>query len=384
MISPAWIAWFQLRRQKTRFAVAMAGVAFAVALMFMQLGFQDALFNSAVTVHRRLKGDLFLVHPQYNVIVRDTFFPRVRLYQALGMGGVAWVSPVYFGTAPWKNPETGRNWPIFILGIDPVVDLFDSPAVEAQRTVLRYPDVVLYDEYSRSEFGPIPAILRDHDRVVTEILNRTVVVRGLFQMGTSFGIDATILTSDLNFLRIMRHRTAEQVGIGVIGLKPGVSPEAVQTAMRAVLPHDVQVLTKPELLEQELTHWAQATPIGFVFTFGVVMGLVVGMIIVYQILFANISDHLKEYATLKAMGYGHRYLAGIVLCEATILACAGFVPGLLVCERLYAVARRATMLPMTIEPVRTAEVLLLTLGMCWASALIAVRKLRAADPADVF
>jgi putative ABC transport system permease protein len=118
--------------------------------------------------------------------------------------------------------------------------------------------------------------------------------------------------------------------------------------------------------------------------FGVIMGLVVGMIIVYQILFADISDHLKEYATLKAMGYANRYLSGVVLMEATILGVIGFVPGVAICERLYAVAKQATMLPMAIAPLRAAEVLGLTLVMCWGSALIAMRKLRAADPADVF
>ena len=109
-----------------------------------------------------------------------------------------------------------------------------------------------------------------------------------------------------------------------------------------------------------------------------------GLIIVYQILFADISDHLKEYATLKAMGYANRYLVGVVLMEATILAFAGFVPGVAVCAWSFTVARRATLLPMAVDAVRAAEVLCLTLVMCWASALIAVRKLRAADPADVF
>jgi putative ABC transport system permease protein len=158
----------------------------------------------------------------------------------------------------------------------------------------------------------------------------------------------------------------------------------VQAALRAALPADVLILTKQELVDREVGYWARATPIGFVFAFGVVMGLVVGMIIVYQILFADISDHLKEYATLKAMGYPNRYLAVVVLMEATFLGLVGFVPGVAVCDRLYAIAKQATMLPMAIDPVRAAEVLLLTLVMCWGSAMLAVRKLRSADPADVF
>jgi putative ABC transport system permease protein len=138
------------------------------------------------------------------------------------------------------------------------------------------------------------------------------------------------------------------------------------------------------MLAHEIRYWASGTPIGFVFTFGVIMGLVVGMIIVYQILFAEIADHLKEYATLKAMGYGNRYLAGVVLMQAAILAAVGFVPAVGLCTWLYAIAGRATGLPMTLAPARAALVFALTLVMCWASALLAIRKLRAADPADVF
>jgi putative ABC transport system permease protein len=384
MISGARLAWLQLRRQKVRFAVAIAGVAFAVILMFMQLGFQDALFRSAVNVHRRLLGQLFFFHPNYNVLAFTSSFPRARLYQALSFDGVESVTPVYTGMATWKNPETGRTRDIFTLGIDPTKDVFDSDEVRTQAHLLRHPDVVLYDEFSRPEFGPVAAMFKAGGDVVTEARNRDVTVRGLFKMGTSFGIDGTIFTSDLNFMRINTHVPPGKVGIGVVRLKPGTNVNAMQARMRAELPKDVKIVTKQEMIDHEVGYWSTATPIGFVFTFGVVMGLVVGMIIVYQILFADISDHLKEYATLKAMGYTNRYLSVVVLFEATILGIAGFFPGVLICERLYAVTKQATMLPMAIEPVRASQVLVLTLVMCWASAMIAMRKLRAADPADVF
>ncbi|MGH7894178.1 MAG: ABC transporter permease DevC [Candidatus Binatia bacterium] len=384
MISGARLAWLQLRRQKTRFAVAIAGVAFAVILMFMQLGFRDALFRSAVNVHSRLKGDLFFFHPHYNVLAFPRTFPRARLYQALAFEGVESVTPVYFGLVPWKNPETGRTRDIFVLGIDPAADAFDSPEVNRQLGLLRFPDVVLYDEYSRPEFGPTAALFKQGEPVASEARHRNVRVGGLFKMGTSFGIDGTIVTSDLNFLRINAHMKPANVGIGAVRLKPGADARTIQAALRAHLPDDVKIVTRAEMLDQEVTYWATATPIGFVFTFGVIMGLVVGMIIVYQILFADISDHLKEYATLKAMGYTNRYLSGVVLFESSILGLVGFVPGVAICERLFAVTKQATMLPMAIEPVRAGEVMVLTLLMCWGSALIAVRKLRAADPADVF
>jgi putative ABC transport system permease protein len=383
VISAGRLAWLQLRRQKIRFAVAIAGVSFAVVLMFMQLGFQDALFRSAVNVHQRLKGDLFFLHPNYNVIAFPIHFPRVRLYQALGFPGVASVTPVYTSPAQWKNTVTGRTRDLLLIGVDPESDVLDVEGFQTKRELLRDPDVLLYDEHSRPEYGPIAATVAAGDTVASELDRRQVTVRGLFRMGASFGVDATMITSDLNFVRIKR-MPFSWVSIGVVQVEPNADVKAVQAALRRHLPRDVKILTRAEMIAAEIGYWASATPIGFVFAFGVVMGLVVGMIIVYQILFADIADHLKEYATLKAMGYANRYLVGVVLMQATILGIVGFFPGLAICERLYAVTQRATMLAMVIEPVRAGQVLLLTIVMCCASALIAVRKLRAADPADVF
>lgn len=384
MLSAARLAWLQLRRQKVRFAVALAGVAFAVVLMLMQFGFRDALFRSAVTLHRRLLADIVLVHPNYNVLAFPTAFPRRRVAQALAYPGVASVASVYFAQGQWQNPATGRTRSIFVVGVDPERPTLDDPAVSALLPLLRRPDVVLFDEYSRPEFGPVPGRLRADGSVQGELNGRRVTVRGLFRQGTSFGIDGTIVTSDLNFQRIFARRAASPVGLGLVRVEPGVDPETVRGALEAGLPRDVRVLTRDAFMVREVNYWARATPIGFVFSFGVVMGLVVGMIVVYQILFADIADHLAEYATLKAMGFTNRYLSTVVLVEATFLAVLGLIPAVLIAMRLYRLTQATTMLPMALEAGRLMQVLGLTMLMCWASGLIAMRKLRAADPADVF
>lgn len=384
MISAARLAWLQLRRQKVRLVVAVAGVGFAVTLMFMQIGFQDALFKSSVNVHKGFRADLVLTDPTYSFIARPTRFPRRRLYQALAIDGVASVTPIYANMANWKDPRTGASRTIFVLGVDPDAGAFDVAIERSDWSALRLPDVVLFDESSRPEFGPVPALFRTDGAVSTEVNNRRVAVVGLFQLGTSFGIDGTLLTSDLNFRRIFPLASAGGIVFGLVRLVPGADPIAVRDALTAALPADVHVHTKDQLMQREVDYWATATPIGFVFTFGVAMGLIVGMIIVYQILFADISDHFAEYATLKAMGYSNGYLAWLVVIEATILAFVGFVPAVALCFELFAVARRATLLPTEVSAVRALEVLGMTLVMCWGSGLIAIRKLRSADPADVF
>lgn len=381
----AWkLAWLQLTREKLRLLVAVSGVAFAVILIFMQLGFQEALFKSSTRFHEVLNGGLFIISPQQDMVAQPKTISRRRLYQAMGFEGVAAVRPVYMGLAVWKDPTSRGTRTIFIVGIDPSEDALLLSRVKEQADVIRMPDVVLYDEASRPEFGPIPELFAAGKAVHTEVANRRIAVGGLFEMGTSFGIDGTIITSDLNFLRIFPLHPPGLIGIGVIRLQPGADPAAIGAAMRAQFPPDVLVLTKSEFIEREKHYWQTSTPIGYVFRFGVIMGLVVGAIIVYQILFADVSDHLAEYATLKAMGYPSSYLFTVVLGEACVLAVLGFLPGMAICTWLYRVAGDATRLPLEMSAPIVAFVLNLALLMCSVSGLIAVRKIRSADPAEIF
>lgn len=384
MISPGRLAGQQLWREKGRLLVALAGTAFAVLLMFMQIGFMDALFRSAVALHRDLDAQIVMVHPDYNLLGYPTVFPRRRLLQARGFPGVTEVSAVYTSLARWKNPWTGRTRDLFLLGIDPSSDLVRVPGVNRQRELLRRPNLVLFDALSRPEFGPVSRAIASGENVVTEVSGRRVTVGGVFELGTTIGIDATLITSDLNFRRIVPQRAAGAIGIGLVRLADGVDAEAVRGRMASALPDDVRVMTRREFIDQELSFWRTRTPIGFVFTFGVAMGVVVGAIIVYQILFADITDHLPEYATLAAMGYSSAYLAKVVLVEATLLGLLGYAPGLGIAAWLYRLAGQATRLPMVLTCDRALLVVGLTLLMCWGSGLIALRRLSRARPADAF
>lgn len=385
MIAAIPVAWLQLRHEKLRLLIALAGVAFAVILIFMQLGFQSALFDSAVRYHTTLDYDLAMVSPKTDFIVQPEAFTRRRLYQALGVPGVESVSPIYLGQARWRNPVSpAETRTIYVFGFDPEQDVLDLPGIAERRSDLRLADVVLYDALSRPEFGPVVEMVSRDGSVETEVGTRNVEVVGLFELGTSFGIDASLVTSDLNFRRIFPQRPAGLINLGLLRLEPGADPAAVRDAIRARVPGDVDVLTRDGFIQRELDYWNGNTPIGYVFSFGVVIGLTVGCIIVYQILFADVSDHLQEYATLKAMGYTNGYLSRLVIQEAFILAFLGYLPGFLLVLWLYQSAGEATRLPIEMTPERGALVLALTVGMCVISGMLALRKVRAADPADVF
>jgi putative ABC transport system permease protein len=379
------LAWLQLSREKLRLLVALAGVAFAVVLILMQLGFREALFDSSIRFHRSMVYDVALISPRTQFIVQPENFSRRRLQQARGISGVASVKPVYLSQTIWRNPaRTDQTRSIYIVGFDPSHHVLDVAGIIENQHHLRIADVVLYDAQSRPEFGPVAELFAETGPVETEVGNRRVTVAGLFDLGTSFGIDASIVTSDLNFLRIFPHRLPGLINIGLVDLEPGVSPEEARERIVASIPGDVEVLTRAEFERREIDYWNTNTPIGYVFTFGVIIGLVVGSIIVYQILFADVSDHLQEYATLKAMGYTNGYLFRVVFQEAAILAVLGYLPGVLVCLGLYRLAGDATSLPIAMTWGRGVAVLGLTVGMCCFSGAMALRKVRAADPADVF
>jgi putative ABC transport system permease protein len=378
------LGWLQLRHRPLRLAVALLGIGFAVLLIMMQLGFRSALFESAVRYHERLKYDIALFSPDSVFIVRPESFSIRRLYQALADPDVASVAPVYIFPAVWKNPWNNTRRSINLVGFNPDDAILDAPGFDEARSRLKREDVVLYDARSRPEFGPVAATFREGEPVVTEVNNREIDVVGLFEMGTSFGIDGSLLTSEDNWLRLFPERSRNNIYLGLIDLKEGADPEVVRDRLRAYLAEDVLVLTKQDFVAREKAYWNRATPIGYVFAFGAIMGFVVGAIIVYQILFADVSEHLSEYATLRAMGYSNGFVSGIVLQQAAILGVLGFAPGVLLAHFLYGRAAAATALPMYVTPERAGFVFALTLTMCAISALLAVRKVRRLDPAEVF
>jgi putative ABC transport system permease protein len=378
------LAWLQLKKEKTRFFVALAGIAFADILMFIQLAFQDSLYDAAVKPHRNLEADLVLIDPQLQTLFSVKSFPRERLYQTLAYEGVESVSPVYFASGQWRNPETRLERTILVWGIDPAKPTFKFLESHQNREQLKQLNRVLFDRAGRPEYGAIADIFNTTGTLETEINNKAIAVTGLFTNGASFAADGNVIASESTFLHLFPNRQPNQIDIGLIALKPGTDVETARSRLDAGLPDDVLVLITEEFAQIEQQYWAGSTGIGFIFGLGVIMGFIVGIVIVYQILYSDVSDHLPEYATLKAMGYSDRYLLTVLMQEALILAVLGYIPGFVLSLGLYQLTYAATMLPIAMKTSRSITVFILTVLMCFISGAIAMRKLQSADPADIF
>jgi putative ABC transport system permease protein len=243
---------------------------------------------------------------------------------------------------------------------------------------------VLFDRVGRPEYGAIANQFQKQGSVTTELNRNMIQVGGLFTMGASFVADGNVIMSDSTFLKLYNDRRSNQVDVGLIQLKSGSDAKQVQAQLIASLPQDVRVLTPQEFAGVERHYWESQGTIGFIFGLGVVVGFIVGIVIVYQILYTDVANHLAEYATLKAMGYSDRYLLTVLLQEALILAVLGFIPGYLIATGLYQLTYAATLLPIGMTVNRAVSVFVLTVAMCSISGAIAMRKLQAADPADIF
>ena len=378
------LASLMLVRQPVRLAVALAGISFAGILMFMQLGFRDGLFDASVTVHRLFDADIVLISPRSTSSVSMAGFPRRRLVQAMALPEVEGITPVNWNLLLWRNPKTRGTRSILALGFEPGDPLFVDPTLAPKAQVLTQKGRVLFDEKSRPEFGPVAEWFRQGRTVESEISGQRVRVAGLIELGTSFGADGNLLTSSETFLDLLPNTPPGSIEVGLVRLQPGSDADAVVKRLNALLPEDVTVLTKQGFIDFEQNYWRTSTSIGFIFTLGAAMGFVVGCVIVYQVLYSDVSDHLPEYATLMAMGYQLRTLLGVVVREGLLLALFGYLPAYAAGQGLYLLVRNATALPVAMDFSRAMTVFTMILVMCMASAGLAMRRLVDADPAEIF
>lgn len=380
------LAWANLSYERRRLLTALAGVSFAVLLMFIFRGFENALYDSQVQLLKLLNGDIVVVSKlKTNMFVPEQFAQR-RLYQAQAYEGVEAAYSLYTTTAYWKNPDTRRIRPLRVLAFNPRDPVLPIAGVVEDSHKLDQPWTAMIDRRSRPEVGSTEV------GIVTELAEQQVRLVGSFELGTDFASgNGNLIMSDQNFLRYFGNlgpdedrRNLNTVDVGLLKVAPNTDPVPIVTALRQQLPKDVKVLTKAEFVEQERNYWRNNTSIGFIFSLLATMSFIVGIILVYQILYTDIAEHWVEYATLKAIGYSNTYLLGVVLQEALILGVIGFIPGFLISFGLYHLAANATGLLMQMTTGRVINLWIATLIMCAISGSIAVRKVQATDPAEVF
>ncbi len=380
-----------LLHQPVRTVVAVVGVAFAVLLIFMQLGFYGSADTAATSLFDALDFDLVLISSNYLNSTRTRSFPLERLYQAQAHRDVATVAPLYIDWQTWRiRDESRQRRAILVLAFnqdEPVFqpEVFASEPGEQCLARLRSPDTILMDTETRDYFGP-RGIGEE-----TELNETRIRVVGRFTIGTGYGADGMVLTSERTYSRLTSPRALAQPALGLIRLKPeardragNVKRELTQSLYSSHPRDEVVLLTREEIEARERNYWMYRTSVGIIFLMGVFIALIVGVIFVYQVIATDIADHFAEYATLRAIGYSPSYLSGVVLHQALLLAVLGYTLAFPVALSLYAVGRNEAQLQLSMTWPRAVVVFLLAVAMCSLSGLLALRKVKTADPADLF
>ncbi len=365
-----------LIHERGRLLASVGGVTFALLLIFLQLGFRNALLNSALELLRQVDADILVINKEKDPFLKRTPMHHERLYQALAADGVETAAPIWLALREWKNIKEGTLHPIRIIGFDPDMPTFLIDAVRENSHKLKRIGTALLDNRSRSSYGELPA-------GKAQVNLREIEIVGTFPLGTDFEVDGSLLVSDETFFELTGD-SPQWTEIILLKLSPGTDPGPVLDHLARVLPGDVRAFSKPQLIERDLAYWRAGTPISVILLVGVALGFAVGVVICYQILYTEVLDHLAEFATLKAMGYSDRYIEFVVISESVLLAVLGFIPSMLLGTGLLALLSWSSGLPAGVTINDAARVGALSLGMCTLAGLMALRKVRSLEPAELF
>lgn len=378
------IGWLQLAHNRTRLAAALAGIVFANVLVFIQLGIMGALNTTIVLPYKTFDADIIVSAADTTTLADGSNVPRARGYEALSMPGVSGIAFLYIGNVDWTRPD-GKTANLQVIALDPGKPGFAAPDLRPTLANLRLADTVLIDTDIRGVEREALAGITPDAPLRFEVRGRTLTALGTFTIGGGFSADGYLYASDQTFLRLFDNRSSGAPNHILVKARPGVAIADLVQQLRTVLPADkVLVRSVADAARADQIYQTTERPTGLIFGFGVVMGVIVGLVIVYQLLSTDVADHLREYATFKAMGYPQSFFLGIVFEEAIILAVLGFIPGCLISLGLYQFLNAMTGLPVAMDLARPAAVFLGTVASCTLSGAVATRRLANADPADLF
>jgi len=378
------IGWLQLTHSRGRFFAAVAGVAFANLLVFMQLGIMGALNSSTEAPYAMLNADIILSSKDGNTLTDGGHIPRTRMFQALGVAGVTEGTPLFIGNLPFTLDD-GSSVSLLSFGMDVTKPHFAGQAIAPLLENLNIESTVLLDEGTRGMPALVIDDLMEGGRFSFETGGNTLTAVGTMDVGGGFLADGMMIMSDQTFLRAFPNRTSGAPNHILIHIADGVAVDTVVARLTEAIPSsNLRIQSLQASANSDLVYMSTERPTGIIFGFGVFMGVLVGLVIVYQVLSTDVAEHLREYATFKAMGYGQPFFLGIVFEQAIILAVFGFIPGFFVSLGLYAGMVSFTGLPVEMDVNRAILVFFGTLAACSLSGAIATRRLANADPADLF
>jgi len=373
-----FIAWRHLLKERTRLALTLVGVTFAVVLMFFDVGAYLGFVRASSVLIDHANADIWVTRENNRNFDSSRPFPERKLWKVRQVKGVASAEPVAKGWAQMKLPN-GSTETVMLVGVDPDAGL-DLPWKMREGAVrsLKTANSIIVDESALAKLGGVEV----GDTV--EIVDTAVTVVGICEDVKSFTTYPIIFANYTTAKRlsgVYRLSSSDQTTFILVKVDPADSVEAVVSRLRAI--DGIDVFARDEFSRRTQDYWIVQTGMGVGFGLTALLGFLVGMVIVGQTIYSSTIEHLREYGTLKAIGATGREIVALIAYQAVVYAVLGYVVGVGI-----AMAARQGYeglgLKLVTTPGMGVGMFVVTVAMCLGASIVSVRRALRVDPALVF
>jgi putative ABC transport system permease protein len=392
----ASIARKNLLEDIPRFLVAQAGILFAVSLVTIQTGLQYGFARSSSQLIDQSRADIWVSSKNMQHLGLTIPIPYERVTKARKVKGVDKAEAVIIDGGLWHELATDKINSITLVGADPEGMLFErSNIVEGRFNDLKQSFRFMIDKTNLNsidlkrlgevgEINNIPAKLVGFTQGTQSIVFGTLMFTSLETANTyrNYGTQTTASPNNVGS-SAKKPKSTDQISFVLVQAKRGQNIAKLKRDLEQALP-DSRAYTREEMSQITQAFWQERSGIGFILGLGAVVGVVVGAVVVSQILYASVTDHIKEFGTLKAMGASDWFIYNVIIEQAIWMAILGYLPGMALCVGVAAWTSTTQGIVILITPVSALIVFGITVLMCVGSAVFAIQKVTRVDPAIVF
>ncbi|MCB1521506.1 MAG: ABC transporter permease [Hyphomicrobiaceae bacterium] len=369
------LAFRNLIHDRLSLAVTLTGIVFSVVLVAVQFGLYLGSERTIARVLDQTKGDVWVVPLGTKSFDDPSLLGGREKFAALSTPGVESVENLVVGFSSWRKPKGGATTILLVGSNWTEGGLAPWNIVEGSLDELLAPSTVAVDRSYFKDLG-ITAI-DDTAEINASKVRVAAVTRGI----RSFTTLPYVFTRRDTALSMLG-ASGDQASYTLVRVEPDVDPEDVRRDLASRLP-DQEVLLRNDFRQRSLDYWLFQTGAGAALIAGAMLGLIVGVVIVAQTLYASTKDHLNEFATLRALGASSSYIIQVILLQALMSAVIGYTIGMIL-ALIVNWAAEGTTLNVVMTPELAATLFAITIGMCIIAAISAIFKVIRIDPAGVF
>ena len=364
-----------LLNNRLRFFMTVAGIAIAFFLAAAQIGLLVGWVNTNSAIIRNTNADIWVMAKKTSTFDYGTPIPRHRIQQVNSIPGIVWAEGMVIGWATWKHPQ-GKPINVEIVGLDHSLAGAPLELIKGDIESVKQPETVIVDELFQETLG----VYKLGDE--TEIQGNRVILGGVSHGVRTFTAAPFVFTSIKNAIHYSPFYQEDEISYVIARIDTDADAQQIKARIKEEI-SNVEVLTTDEFAERSVKYWMLETGVGITVIITAVLGLLVGVVIMSQTLFAITQDHIANYATLLALGFHQKTLRAIVLTQSLSLGGLGIIVGLILfIFACHASAR--TPIPLETTPMVSLGLIVFSLLCCIGASWFSIRAIFKLDPVSVF